>query len=95
MKNVWRSSICVLLCVLFLSVGTWQADAQEVLDINFATVEQLMEVKGVGEVLAQRIIDYRQQHDGFKSLDDLSLVKGIGEKKLQQIRPFLMLVKNN
>lgn len=85
-----RSVVCLLLVVLLLSSGTFLAVASEKLDLNSATVEQLVSLNGVGEVLAQRIVDYRQQHKRFKSLDELSQVKGIGDKKLEQLRPFLL-----
>jgi competence protein ComEA len=95
MKTVWKTVVCLLLGVLLLSGGGFQALAVEKLDINSATVEQLVEINGVGDVLAQRIVDYRQSHKRFKSIDELSLVKGIGEKKLEKLRPFLTLVENN
>ena len=90
MKSIAKSVSCLFLVVLLLLAGTFPALAFERLDLNSATVEQLVSLKGVGEVLAQRIIDYRQQHDRFKSVDELNLVKGIGDKKLQQLRPFLL-----
>ncbi len=55
------------------------------LNLNTATSEQLLGIKGVGPVLASRIIAARP----YKSADDLRHVKGIGEKKFAQIRPFL------
>lgn len=55
------------------------------LDINVATKSQLMDLPGVGETLADRIIAYRNEHGSFASTDDLQNVEGIGEKKLQAI----------
>ena len=54
------------------------------LDVNTASLAELENVKGVGPVMAQRIIDARP----FKSADELRNVKGIGSKKYEQIRPF-------
>ncbi len=68
--------------------GTQQA-AMERLDLNTATVEQLMGLKGVGEVTARAIVDYREQNGPFRSVDDLIRVRGIGEKKLEALRPFV------
>jgi len=55
------------------------------LDINTATKVQLMELPGIGEVTAERIIAYRTENGLFQSTDDLLNIEGIGEKKLLQI----------
>ena len=61
------------------------------LDLNTATKKQLMELPGIGEVLAQRILDYRQSQGVFVSTEDLLNVQGIGVKKLEQIEPFVKI----
>lgn len=60
-------------------------------NINTATAEQLAVLPGVGEVIGQAIVDYRQMNGPFKTVDDLAEVKGIGEKKLEAIRPLVTL----
>ena len=55
------------------------------LDINTASKVQLMDLPGIGEQLAERIICYRNDHGPFESTDDLLMIEGIGEKKLLDI----------
>ena len=50
------------------------------LDINTASAKEFIEVKGIGEKKAERIIAYRDEHGKFSSIDELKNVKGIGEK---------------
>ncbi len=57
-------------------------------NINTATVKQLTLLPGIGEVIAQRIVDYRTDSGPFQSVDDLINVSGIGETKLEQLKPY-------
>ena len=54
-------------------------------NINSATADQLMLLPGIGQVLAQNIIDYRNTHGNFQKAADLLLVEGIGEQRLDSI----------
>ena len=51
-----------------------------------ATVEQLDQLDGIGPTLAKRIVDYRDEHGGFRSVDELKQVEGIGEKRFAALR---------
>ncbi|MET8155112.1 ComEA family DNA-binding protein [Sphaerisporangium sp. NPDC005289] len=55
-------------------------------DLNTATSGQLEDLPGVGEVLAGRIIDFRQSHAGFQSVDQLRQITGIGDRKFAELR---------
>jgi competence ComEA-like helix-hairpin-helix protein len=58
------------------------------LDLNRATKRDLMGLPGVGEVLAERILLYREEHGEFGRVADLLKVSGIGKKKLEKLTPF-------
>lgn len=59
------------------------------IDINIASVAQFMMLPDIGEVLAKRIVDYRTENGPFAAVEDLLLVKGIGEKRLEKLRVFI------
>ena len=60
-------------------------------DLNSATAEELRSIPGIGPSTADRILQYRDAHGGFKSVDELTAVGGIGPKKLEQMRPWLQV----
>ena len=60
-----------------------------VIDINRATPEALERLPRIGPAVARRIVDDRTRNGPFKRVDDLKRVKGIGEKTLEKIRPFV------
>jgi len=61
------------------------------LDLNRATAEDLEALPGIGPELAKRIVAYRQKNGPFKTVDDLKKVSGIGAKKLEQIKVYIII----
>lgn len=61
------------------------------LDINSASVEELMMVRGIGEITANKIVDYRGINGYFYSMDELLNVDGIGKKKLAALKGYLFI----
>lgn len=61
------------------------------LDINFANAEELMMVRGIGEITANKIVDYRGINGYFYSMDELLNIDGIGEKKLAALKGYLYI----
>ena len=65
-----------------------QAEAQAVrlVNLNQATAQELVAIQGIGPAIAERIVQYRQEHGRFDKVEDLGKVHGIGEAKFQRIR---------
>ena len=61
------------------------------IDINSASVNQLQMLPNIGEVLAERIVEYRKQSGPFNTIDDLLCVNGIGEKTLDDLRQYITI----
>jgi competence protein ComEA len=57
------------------------------------TVDQLADLPGVGKATAQRILEYRQKNGGFKKVEELMNVKGIGEKSFLKLKPMITVAK--
>jgi competence protein ComEA len=71
------------------SGGGGAAATPAVVDLNNATLEQLETLPGVGPVLGQNILDWRDAHGRFATVDQLRDVSGIGDVRLGQLRPLV------
>ncbi|GAA3300895.1 ComEA family DNA-binding protein [Dactylosporangium vinaceum] len=69
-----------------LAPGGAGPTAGGLVNINTASPAELQTLPGIGEVLAQRILDYRDAHGGFRAVTDLRQVEGIGEAKFKQLK---------
>lgn len=68
------------------AAGDAGASPDQPLNLNTATLEQLDTLDGVGPAIAQKILDYREKHGGFSSVDELDQIPGIGEMRLAALR---------
>lgn len=60
-------------------------------NVNTADLEQLTSIKGIGKVTAMAILEYRKKHGAFETIEDLTLVRGIGEKLLLKLTPQVVI----
>jgi competence protein ComEA len=93
MKLNWLPVVAVI--VLVASVATAPAAAADtpakgVVNINTATAQQLQLLPRIGPSTAERIIDFRTANGPFKKVDELLAVRGIGEKSMANLRPYVV-----
>lgn len=81
--------------LIVFTLGLTAYAAHGVINVNRSTQEQFMMLPGIGEKTAKNILAYRQTNGPFRSIDDLSRVKGISKKKLDKLRPNLTLDGQN
>jgi competence protein ComEA len=66
-----------------------KASASTPVNLNTATVAQLETLPGIGKSTAERILEYREKSGGFKKIEDLMNVRGIGEKSFLKLKPLV------
>ncbi len=71
---------------------TTEKAAVKNIDINSANKETLTQIPGIGPKTADSILTYRKANGEFKSVNDLTNVKGIGDKSLKKMKPFLKMI---
>ena len=95
-RNQNRNTVSVSLPAEFMTVPSVTTDPERAeteeprvisfpISINDADKESLMALPGIGEVLAQRILDYRDENGAFSAPEELLNVEGIGKKRLEEI----------
>jgi competence protein ComEA len=94
--------VMILLAAYWVRASKWNTAPIEIehvdhqtiefkIEINSATWVEWNQLDGIGDSLARRIVDDREQNGPFQSVDDLRRVKGIGPKTLERLRPWLTL----
>ncbi len=66
-------------------------NSSSLININFATSSELQSLSGIGESTANKIIQYREEHGSFKSIEEIMNVSGIGESKFKAIKDFICI----
>src|SRR5271168_4531346 len=79
--------------IFLLAPGIWaeKHPPSKPIDLNVANVKELEQLPGVGAVTAQRIIDMRQKSGRFHRVEDLLAIRGISQKKLDAMRPYVTI----
>ena len=88
-----RRIIVLFIIIVFAAAGVVQAADAVKVDLNKATVQELVKLKGIGKKYADRIIEYREKNGKFESIEDLMKVKGIGPKKFESIKDLIFIEK--
>lgn len=87
-KGFVFSVVLGFLCYCFLPLqvqAAQEADSKKI-NINTASVEELQELPRIGAKIAQRIVDFREEHGEFKKIEEIMKVKGISEKIFKRIK---------
>jgi len=88
--------ICLLAaacCAFGVSLPAKKKPPAVPVNLNTATSEELQLVPGIGPVTADKILQMRKSYGAFKSVDDLSAIRGIGPKRLEKMRKYLTVGK--
>ena len=88
MKRAASIAIVFFLCALAAAAQKKTPPAHP-LDLNVANVKELQQVPGIGPKTAQAIVDFRYKSGPFRRIEDLLAIKGISQRKLDKMRPYL------
>ena len=78
-----------LVALVLTALPALAADGK--VNVNTASAQQLAMLPHVGPSVAERIVEHRAKNGQFKSIEDLALVKGIGDKTLDQLKPYVAI----
>jgi competence protein ComEA len=81
--------VCAIVATPTTTSAQEQAPTKTTINLNTATLDQLATLPGIGPKTAERILEYRTKNGGFKKIEELMNVKGIGEKSFLKIKPLV------
>ena len=93
MQIIAKSLATALFCILIaLQLARASSEADQSIDINAASAEQLAEsLPGIGPAKAARIVQWRKENGAFRNVEQLQEVKGIGEKTVEKLRKYVRI----
>jgi len=90
-RHISMRSHLVMLGLFLTAVAAMAAGGKAVVNINTAESEQLMLLPRIGPSVAQRIVEFREKNGRFKTAEDLMLVRGVGERTFELIKPHVTI----
>ncbi|MFQ5662692.1 MAG: ComEA family DNA-binding protein [Terriglobia bacterium] len=81
--------VLVVFLLAWAAAGAAKKKPQKPLDINRASVAELVQLPGVGEVIARRIVRHREKSGKFRRVEELLVIRGISRRKLEELRPYV------
>jgi competence ComEA-like helix-hairpin-helix protein len=84
----WAFFALTICCVSLAALAQKEPSAKP-LDINTASIEQLQQLPGVGRVIAQAIVDFRERGGPFRRVEELLAIRGISEARFKAIKPYV------
>lgn len=88
--NIKRFAV-IGIVIFFAFAGIVMAADSAKVDLNKASIQELTQLKGIGEKFAERIIEYREKNGKFEKVEDIMKVKGIGQKKFDTIKDLIFV----
>lgn len=89
LKTLSTLALAFALALPLAAAGKAPHQPQRPVNLNTATVTELMQLPRIGQKTAERIVAFRKEHGGFQRPEELMNVKGIGEKAFARLKPFL------
>lgn len=87
--------VCCLLVFVGLSTAAAEEKSKKPVNLNTASVAELARLPGVGQVIARRIVRHREKSGPFRKVDELLVIRGISQARLEKLRPLITVGKES